>query len=222
MFPRFHQWDAVTKLAADALANGPGNSYLIQHSAGSGKSNSIGWLAHRLSLLHDAADHKVFNKVIVVTDRRVLDEQLRATVRQFEDVKGTMASVEGKSGSKSSELAQALTGMAQIITVTLETFPHVIAKIAEAELSKLTYAVVVDEAHSSQTGDAANALKQALGVGAPEPQLFRLHGDAEGSNGRTLRSSKRGGYQGPLPPVHDATGHRGGVYPRRPRELRDL
>ncbi|HEX3795272.1 MAG TPA: type I restriction endonuclease [Acidimicrobiales bacterium] len=165
VFPRFHQWDAVTKLAADALANGPGNSYLIQHSAGSGKSNSIGWLAHRLSLLHDSADHKVFNKVIVVTDRRVLDEQLRATVRQFEDVKGTMVSVEGKSGSKSSELADALTGMAQIITVTLETFPYVITKIAEAELAKFTYAVIVDEAHSSQTGDAANALKQALGAG---------------------------------------------------------
>jgi type I restriction enzyme R subunit len=166
VFPRFHQWDVVTKLADDALANGPGQSYLIQHSAGSGKSNSIGWLAHRLSLLHDATDHKVFNKVIVVTDRRVLDEQLRATVRQFEDVKGTIVSVEGKRDSKSSELAVALTGMAQIITVTLETFPHVITKIAEAELAKFTYAVIVDEAHSSQTGDAANALKQALGAGA--------------------------------------------------------
>jgi type I restriction enzyme R subunit len=155
----------VTKLAADALAKGPGESYLIQHSAGSGKSNSIGWLSHRLSLLHDAADKKVFDKVIVVTDRRVLDEQLRATVQQFEAVKGTIVSVEGKSGAKSSELADALTGKAQIVTVTLETFPYVIAKIAEADLAAKSYAVIVDEAHSSQTGDAANALKQALGAG---------------------------------------------------------
>ncbi len=165
VFPRFHQWDGVTKLAADALTKGPGQSYLIQHSAGSGKSNSIGWLAHRLSLLHDATDSKIFDKVIVVTDRRVLDEQLRATVQQFENVKGTIVSVEGKAGSKSSELADALTGKAQIITVTLETFPYVIAKIAEANLAKHNYAVVVDEAHSSQTGDAATALKQALGAG---------------------------------------------------------
>jgi type I restriction enzyme R subunit len=166
VFPRFHQWDAVTRLAADALVKGPGQSYLIQHSAGSGKSNSIGWLSHRLSLLHDTADKKIFDKVIVVTDRRVLDEQLRATVQQFESVKGTIVSVEGKAGSKSSELAEALTGKAQIVTVTLETFPYVIAKIAEVDLASKNYAVIVDEAHSSQTGDAANALKQALGAGA--------------------------------------------------------
>ena len=165
IFPRFHQWDAVTKLAADALSTGPGQAYLIQHSAGSGKSNSIGWLAHRLSLLHNTADKKIFDKVIIVTDRRVLDEQLRATVQQFENVKGTIISVEGKGGSKSSELADALTGKAQIVTVTLETFPYVIAKIAEADLASKNYAVVVDEAHSSQTGDAATALKQALGAG---------------------------------------------------------
>jgi type I restriction enzyme R subunit len=165
VFPRFHQWDAVTKLAADALAKGPGQAYLIQHSAGSGKSNSIGWLSHRLSLLHDATDTKIFDKVIVVTDRRVLDEQLRATVQQFESVKGTIVSVEGKSGAKSTELAEALAGKAQIVTVTLETFPYVIAKITEADLASKNYAVIVDEAHSSQTGDAANALKQALGAG---------------------------------------------------------
>jgi type I restriction enzyme R subunit len=118
-----------------------------------------------LSLLHDATDTKVFDKIVVVTDRRVLDEQLRATVQQFENVKGTIVSVEGKAGSKSSELAKALTGKAQIVTVTLETFPYVIAKIAEADLAKFNYAVIVDEAHSSQTGDAATALKQALGAG---------------------------------------------------------
>ena len=164
IFPRYHQWDAVSRLAEDAVAKGPGETYLIQHSAGSGKSNSIGWLAHRLSLLHDAADKKVFGKIIVVTDRRVLDEQLRATVQQFESVPGTIVTVEGKSGPKSTELAEALTGKAQIVTVTLETFPHVIAKIAGKELAANTYAVIVDEAHSSQTGDASIALKQALGI----------------------------------------------------------
>jgi type I restriction enzyme R subunit len=168
IFPRYHQWDAVTRLAQDALVKGPGETYLIQHSAGSGKSNSIGWLAHRLSLLHDAHDEKVFGKVIVVTDRRVLDEQLRATVQQFENVPGTIVSVEGKTGSKSAELAEALTGKAQIVTVTLETFPFVIAKIADAELAVNTYAIVVDEAHSSQTGDASTALKQALGIKAAD------------------------------------------------------
>jgi type I restriction enzyme R subunit len=164
IFPRYHQWDAVSRLAEHAVAKGPGETYLIQHSAGSGKSNSIGWLAHRLSLLHDADDKKVFGKIIVVTDRRVLDEQLRATVQQFENVPGTIVTVEGKSGPKSTELAEALTGKAQIVTVTLETFPHVIAKIAGKELAANTYAVVVDEAHSSQTGDASTALKQALGI----------------------------------------------------------
>ena len=168
IFPRFHQWDAVTRLAADARDRGPGHSYLIQHSAGSGKSNSIGWLAHRLSLLHDADDTKVFDKVIVVTDRRALDEQLRATVSQFESVPGTIVSIEGKSGSKSAELAKALSGKAQILTVTLETFPYVIAKLDDVDLASQRFAIVVDEAHSSQTGDAATALKQALGAKAAD------------------------------------------------------
>ncbi len=168
IFPRYHQWDAVTRLSREAVITGPGETYLIQHSAGSGKSNSIGWLAHRLSLLHDADDKKVFGKVIVVTDRRVLDEQLRATVQQFENVLGTIVTIEGKSGSKSAELAEALVGKAQIVTVTLETFPFVIEKIANGTLAAKTYAVIVDEAHSSQTGDASTALKQVLGSKALE------------------------------------------------------
>ena len=166
IFPRFHQWDAVKRAEADALVNGPGQSYLLQHSTGSGKSNSIAWLAHRLSVLHDAADKKIFDKVVVVTDRRVLDEQLSTTVSQFENVPGTIVMVQGKKGSKSKELADALKGQAKIITVTLETFPFVIELIAEADLAAKNYAVVVDEAHSSQTGEAAAALKQALGAGS--------------------------------------------------------
>ncbi|HEX4901819.1 MAG TPA: type I restriction endonuclease, partial [Acidimicrobiales bacterium] len=164
IFPRFHQWDSVSRLTADARERGSGQTYLVQHSAGSGKSNSIGWLAHRLSLLHDAADTKVFDKVIVVTDRRALDTQLRATVSQFESVPGTVVSVEEGRGSKSDQLAAALGGKAQIVTVTLETFPHVIAKLDDVDLRGQRFAVIVDEAHSSQTGDAATALKQALGA----------------------------------------------------------
>jgi type I restriction enzyme R subunit len=168
IFPRFHQWDSVSRLAADARARGAGQGYLVQHSAGSGKSNSIGWLAHRLSLLHDDADTKVFDKVIVVTDRRALDTQLRATVAQFESVPGTIVSVEEGKGSKSDQLAAALGGKAQIVTVTLETFPYVIAKIDDVDLASERFAVIVDEAHSSQTGDAATALKHALGAKAKD------------------------------------------------------
>lgn len=166
IFPRFHQWDAVVRLADHARTAGPGNSYLAQHSAGSGKSNTIGWLAHRLTLLHDDADVKVFDKVIIVTDRRVLDEQLRGTVQQFETVKGTIVTVEGKGGAKSSELADALASSAQIVVTTLQTFPFVLAQISELALAEKRYAIVIDEAHSSQTGDAAAALKQALGAGS--------------------------------------------------------
>ncbi len=162
--PRFPQGDAVARLADDACARGAGHTYLVQHSAGSGKSNSIGWLAHRLSLLHDHTDAKVFDKVIVVTDRRSLDEQLRATVSQFESVPGTVVTVEERKGTKSEQLAGALGGKAQIVTVTLETFPHVIAKLDDVDLAAQRFAVIVDEAHSSQTGDAATALKQALGA----------------------------------------------------------
>src|SRR5690606_16404483 len=115
------------------------------------------------SLLHDAHDTKVFDKVIVVTDRRALDTQLRATVAQFESVPGTIVTVEEGKGSKSEQLASALAGKAQIVTVTLETFPYVIAKLDDVDLAGQRFAVIVDEAHSSQTGDAATALKQALG-----------------------------------------------------------
>ncbi|MGH9155197.1 MAG: type I restriction enzyme subunit R domain-containing protein [Acidimicrobiales bacterium] len=158
----------MSRLAAAARVRGAGQTYLVQHSAGSGKSNSIGWLAHRLSLLHDDADDKVFDKVIVVTDRRALDEQLRATVAQFEFVPGTIVTVEQRKGVKSKQLAEALGGKAQIVTVTLETFPHVIAKLDDVDLASQRFATIVDEAHSSQTGDAATALKQALGAKASD------------------------------------------------------
>lgn len=163
IFPRYHQWDAVTRLTADVLARGTGHNYLVQHSTGSGKTNSIAWLAHRSSTLHDQFDQRIFDKVVVITDRRILDEQLREKVEQFEKVIGTVVSVTGKTDAKSSELASALTSAAKIVITTLQTFPFVHEKLS-TDLAAKKFAVIVDEAHSSQTGEAADALKRALGA----------------------------------------------------------
>ncbi len=164
IFPRFHQWDAVLALTAGAREHGPGRDYLVQHSAGSGKSNTLAWLAHRLSSLHDAADGKVFDKVVVITDRRILDRQLQDTIYQFEHAHGVVVRID----QNSQQLADALGGeQARIIITTLQKFPFVTEKIEG--LPDRTYAVIVDEAHSSQTGDSATALKAVLGNKAPEP-----------------------------------------------------
>ena len=164
IFPRFHQWDAVLALTGDARANGAGSDYLVQHSAGSGKSNTIAWLAHRLSSLHDAGDTKVFDKVVVITDRRVLDKQLQDTIYQFEHAHGVVVRID----QNSQQLADALAGeQARVIITTLQKFPFVTEKIEQ--LPSRTYAVIVDEAHSSQTGDSATALKQVLGANTGEP-----------------------------------------------------
>lgn len=158
IFPRFHQWDAVLTLEAHARENGAGQSYLVQHSAGSGKSNTIAWTAHRLSSLHDAGNTKVFEKVIVITDRVVLDRQLQDTIYQFEHARGVVVKID----QSSQQLADALAGeQARIIITTLQKFPFVLDKI-EA-LPNRRYAVIVDEAHSSQTGEAAKDLRLALG-----------------------------------------------------------
>ena len=164
IFPRFHQWDAVLSLTGEARDHGAGRDYLVQHSAGSGKSNSIAWLAHRLSSLHDAADNKVFDKVVVITDRRILDKQLQDTIYQFEHAHGVVVRID----QNSQQLAQALEGeQARIVITTLQKFPFVTDKIGA--LPSRTYAVIVDEAHSSQTGDAATALKGVLGAKAGQP-----------------------------------------------------
>jgi type I restriction enzyme R subunit len=163
IFPRYHQWDAVKKLEADARANGSGHSYLVQHSAGSGKSNTIAWTAHRLSTLHDADDRKVFDKVVVITDRVILDRQLQDTIYQFEHARGVVVKID----ENSSQLAEALAGeQARIIITTLQKFPFVIGKIGSVPARN--YAVVIDEAHSSQTGEAAKELRVALGAGVEE------------------------------------------------------
>ncbi|MFA7477115.1 MAG: type I restriction endonuclease [Acidimicrobiia bacterium] len=164
IFPRFHQWDAVLALTAEAREQGAGRDCLVQHSAGSGKSNTIAWLAHRLSSLHDEADARVFDKVVVITDRRVLDRQLQETIYQFEHAHGVVVRID----ENSQQLADALAGeQARIVITTLQKFPFVTDKIGE--LPERTYAVIVDEAHSSQTGDSATALKAVLGTKAPEP-----------------------------------------------------
>ncbi len=155
IFPRYHQLDVVTKLLADVKANGSGQHYLIQHSAGSGKSNSIAWLAHRLTGLHSDADEKIFQSVIIVTDRRVLDNQLQDTVYQFDHVQGVVQKID-KNAKQLKEAIEAGTG---IIITTLQKFP-VIYK--EVKSGSRRFAVIVDEAHSSQTGDAAKKLKRAL------------------------------------------------------------
>ena len=156
LFPRFHQLDCVRKLIADVEDNGSGKNYLIEHSAGSGKSNSIAWLAHRLSNLHNNKDEKIFNSVIVVTDRRVLDKQLQDTIYQFDHKMGVVQKID----KNSNQLAEALKSGTPIIITTLQKFPFVIDKVGELKSSN--YAVIIDEAHSSQGGEASKDLKRVL------------------------------------------------------------
>ncbi|MEJ1411898.1 MAG: DEAD/DEAH box helicase family protein [Candidatus Sedimenticola sp. (ex Thyasira tokunagai)] len=165
IFPRYHQWDVVNKLVNAAHDEGTGQKYLIQHSAGSGKSNSIAWTAHQLSSLYDAAGNKQFNSVIIVTDRTVLDDQLQDTIYQFEHVDGVVGRINRKEGegSKSEKLASALEGSQPIIIVTIQTFPYVLKAIENStSLKERHYAIIADEAHSSQTGSTARQLKEVL------------------------------------------------------------
>jgi len=161
IFPRYHQLEVVRLLISDAKEKGTGHNYLIQHSAGSGKSNSIAWLAHHLSTLHDRKSQVVFNSIVVITDRRVLDRQLQDTIYQFEHVDGVVVRIDEKSStSKSKQLTDALNNNAKIIITTLQTFPFVLDKVEHSSEKK--FAVIVDEAHSSQTGKASEKLKEAL------------------------------------------------------------
>jgi type I restriction enzyme R subunit len=174
IFPRFHQWDAVTRIDQAVRTEGAGANYLVQHSAGSGKSNSIAWLAHRLHTLHDANDKKVFNSVVVITDRRVLDQQLQATVSQFESRAGVVQTIDDKLGAKSPRLAKALNENKPIIVCTLQSFAAVYGSQHEVlDQAGKRFAIVVDEAHSSQHGKAAEDLRKILGdadVEDPDPE----------------------------------------------------
>jgi type I restriction enzyme, R subunit len=186
VFPRYHQLDSVRALVVAARQEGPGKNYLIQHSAGSGKTNSISWLSHRLASLHTEANAKVFDCVVVITDRTVLDAQLQDAIYQIEHAQGVVKAID----EDSRQLANALIDGTQIVITTLQKFPFVLrgllyatgaptqdaatalekaqAKVFEAQIANRRYAVIVDEAHSSQTGEAARELKQILG-GASAP-----------------------------------------------------
>lgn len=163
IFPRYHQLDCTRKLVAAVLAEGAGQKYLIQHSAGSGKTNSIAWSAHFLSELHDAANEKLFDSVLVISDRTVLDAQLQAAIFDFQRTVGVVAVIDGDSTSKSQQLAQALSGDKKIVVCTIQTFPFAIQTVQElAATQGKRFAVIADEAHSSQTGAAAAKLKEVL------------------------------------------------------------
>jgi type I restriction enzyme R subunit len=156
IFPRYHQLDVVRKLALDTKTNSTGKNYLVQHSAGSGKSNSIAWLAYRLSNLYDVKDKKIFDSVVVVTDRNVLDQQLQNTIYQFEHKQGVVQRID----IDSKQLAEAITTGTNIIITTLQKFPYALTHLAEVPDRK--YAVIIDEAHSSQGGDASRKMNEVL------------------------------------------------------------
>lgn len=158
IFPRYHQIDVVRKLVDHVRENGPGHNYLIQHSAGSGKSNSIAWTAYRMASLHNAENEAVYDSVIVVTDRRVLDQQLQATISSFDHTLGSVETIDDKKSSK--DLLNAINKGKRIIVTTLQKFP-VIYEQVNSSVGK-HYAIIVDEAHSSQTGQSAMKLKAAL------------------------------------------------------------
>jgi len=172
LFPRYHQLNVVRRLAEDTFVNGVGKNYLIQHSAGSGKSNSIAWLSYRLSSLHNENDDRVFDVVIVITDRRVLDNQLQDTIYQFDHKTGVVQKID----KNSQQLAEAIFNGSNIVITTLQKFPFVIDKIAEiekehGEKKERKYAVIVDEAHSSQGGEASKKMKEVLSASSEEEAL---------------------------------------------------
>ena len=184
IFPRYHQLDVVRQLIVHAKAHGAGRNYLIQHSAGSGKSNSIAWLAHRLASLHDEHDEKVFHSVVVVTDRRVLDQQLQATIYQFEHKTGVVEKID----EDTQQLAQALSHGTPIVITTIQKFPFISQALSTLEkkgsgvkidTAGKRFAVIVDEAHSSQSGETTTALKGMLNKEGIEAAIASQLSDEE-------------------------------------------
>jgi type I restriction enzyme R subunit len=187
IFPRYHQLDAVRRLVAHAGAHGAGRNYLIQHSAGSGKSNSIAWLAHRLASLHDERDEKIFHSVIVITDRTVLDQQLQNTIYQFEHKTGVVEKID----DNTQQLARALSSGTPIIISTIQKFPFISQAIktlegkgegVKIETRNRRFAVIVDEAHSSQSGETVAALKGILNKDGIADAIASQMGDEEDDN----------------------------------------
>lgn len=183
IFPRYHQLDAVSKMLADVKENGAGRNYLIQHSAGSGKSNSIAWLAYGLSNLFDKHDEPIYRSVIVVTDRRVLDSQLQDTIYQFDHVRGTVVKIDRNKTSR--DLRDAINAGAKIIITTLQKFPVIFDQVEGTEGKN--FAVIVDEAHSSQTGNSAKKLKAAL---ADKEASLREFAEMEAKNEDELKDEE--------------------------------
>ena len=176
IFPRFHQLDVVRKLIADVRENGSGNNYLIQHSAGSGKSNSIAWTAYRLASLHNDTNEPVFTSVVIVTDRRNLDAQLQETITGFDHMCGSVCAIDEKKSSK--DLRDALNAGKRIIVTTLQKFPVIYEEVDDTTDKR--FAIIVDEAHSSQTGSSAIKLKAALAdVSDALKEYAELEGKAE-------------------------------------------
>jgi len=183
IFPRYHQLDSVRRLVAHAQTYGPGRNYLVQHSAGSGKSNSIAWLAHRLSSLHDSNDKKIYDSVIVVTDRRVLDQQLQNTIYQFDHKQGVVQKID----EDTRQLVQALANGTPIIITTLQKFPFIaetLDKLRDETEYGVTistkdkqFAVIVDEAHSSQSGESAMELKGVLNADRLQEEAAKYAAD---------------------------------------------
>lgn len=171
IFPRYHQLSAVNQLVAAAKKDGAGHKYLLQHSAGSGKSNTIAWCAHQFATLHNEKDEKVFDTVIVITDRTVLDDQLQETIKQFHGAGDKVVGIDRRGGSKSKMLAKALKDGALIVIVTLQTFPFILGEMRnEGGLKDKRFAIIIDEAHSSQSGKAAHRTRQVLGSGNEEDE----------------------------------------------------
>ncbi len=169
VFPRFHQLDVVRKVLADTRKVGAGRRYLVQHSAGSGKSNSIAWLAHQLIAVKQADGQEAFDSIIVVTDRRILDEQIQANIKQFAQVSAVVGAVTGSGASKTQQLSKFLESGKKIIISTVQTFPFLLKEIGDAHRGR-RFAIIIDEAHSSQGGKTASAMSEALADAAVDPE----------------------------------------------------
>ena len=189
IFPRFHQLDVVRKLEADIIEKGVGQNYLIQHSAGSGKSNSIAWLAHRLSNLHNNADELIFDSIIIISDRRVLDKQLQDTIYQFDHKPGVVERID----KDSNQLAEALRTGKKIIITTLQKFPFILDKVESLRGQK--FAVIVDEAHSSQTGESAQSLKKVLSLNNLEEAAKAEQDDLDDAEEELIKAMQASGRQ---------------------------
>lgn len=187
LFPRYHQLDCVRRMVRDARQHGPGGNYLIQHSAGSGKSNSIAWLAHQLSVLHDAEDRRIFDSIVVITDRRVLDRQIQRTVRQFEQTEGVVENID----KTSRQLKEALETGKTIIVSTLQKYPVIAGDIQDMPGKR--FAVIVDEAHSSQTGESTKSLKAVLSAGTLEEAEVAEGAEEEDFEDRIVTEMRRRG-----------------------------